>query len=89
MKQLANTCNGFHVDIASSLEHLLDLCRDFLSIIRIFLQNNAGLLSTTETELRLVTGFSRPYRYAYGLNRLKVLFVLFYVTLHKTPGFDI
>lgn len=33
MKQLANTCNGLHVDIASSLEHLLDLCRDFLSVI--------------------------------------------------------
>uniref|UniRef100_A0A453LGW4 Uncharacterized protein n=1 Tax=Aegilops tauschii subsp. strangulata TaxID=200361 RepID=A0A453LGW4_AEGTS len=59
MKQIANTCNGLHVDIASSLEHLLDLCRDFLSIIRIFLQNNAGLLiySRKRNYDFVVTGF--------------------------------
>ena len=79
MKQIANTCNGLHVDIASSLEHLLDLCRDFLSIIRIFLQNNAGLLIDSRKrnyDLFVVTGFS-PLQIRLWFEQIKSLFVLF------------
>ena len=79
MKQIANTCNGLHVDIASSLEHLLDLCRDFLSIIRIFLQNNAGLLIDSRKrnyDLFVVTGFS-PLQIRLWFEQIRSLFVLF------------
>lgn len=73
-QQLANTCNGLHVDIASSLEHLLDLRRYFLSIIRVFLQNNTGLLSTAEMELRFLCGdrVLASTDTLMGLNRLKL-----------------
>ena len=87
MKQIANTCNGLHVDIASSLEHLLDLCRDFLSIIRIFLQNNAGLLIDSRKrnyDLFVVTGFS-PLQIRLWFEQIRSLFVLFYIFYFAPP----